>query len=116
MGISRSNKKKWRCRLLIFSGRPDPQWPVSDEQAEGWLNSMVQAPQEKVDVPDASALGYRGVVLYRGNDYYYLFDGHIRYLENEKSVIKADAGRTLENIMLQTAPAEIQKLAREYYK
>lgn len=115
MGISRSNKKKWRCRLLIYSGRPNPQWPVNDQLAEEWLKLCHDAPATNDTVPDAAALGYRGVIFYRGNDYYYIFNNHIRYMEQEQSILKQDDGRALEKKILSTAPEGIRELATESF-
>lgn len=111
MGISRSNKKKWKCRLLIYSGRPDPQWPIAETIAGEWQKACHDAPLANDTVPDAAALGYRGVLFYLGNDYYYVFNGHIRYMEQEGNIMKQDEGRKLEKEILQTAPDPIQELA-----
>jgi hypothetical protein len=55
-------------------------------------------------------LGYRGVLFFKGNDYYHVFNGNIRYALEGESVIKEDAGRVLEKSILQTAPEAVQKL------
>lgn len=111
MVTSKSNRKKWRCRLLIYSGRPDPQWPIAETAVDEWLKICHDAPLAHDTVPDASALGYRGVIFYKGNEeYYYIFNGHIRYMEQEKSILKQDEGRSLERSILNTAPAPVQKL------
>lgn len=115
MGISKLNRKKWRCRLLIYSGRPNPQWPVNDPVADGWLKLCHEAPMAYDTVPDAAALGYRGVIFYRGNDFYYIFNNHIRYMENEQSILKQDDDRKLEKEILSTAPKEIRQLATESF-
>ncbi len=110
MVTSRSNRKKWRCRLLIYSGRPDPQWPITEAVVDEWLKVCLDAPLANDTVPDAAALGYRGVIFYKGNDYYYIFNGHIRYMEQEKSILKRDEGRKLERRILDTAPKPVQEL------
>jgi hypothetical protein len=113
MPTNKLNRKKWQCRLLIYSGRPDPQWPITESAVEEWLKICHNAPLAHDMVPEAAALGYRGVIFHRGNDYYYIFDGHIRYMEKELSILKQDAGRQLEKKILETAPTDIQKIAAQ---
>jgi hypothetical protein len=45
--------------LLIFSGRPDPKWQLTDEDARA-LSGRLQSANS---APEASNLGYRGFLL-----------------------------------------------------
>jgi hypothetical protein len=51
-------------RLLIYSGRPDPEWPVGPDELEalvGLLRRVVGA--EEIHPPPAAGLGYRGFLV-----------------------------------------------------
>lgn len=88
---------------------------MNDPVADDWMKLCREAPMAYDTVPDAAALGYRGVIFYRGNDYYYIFNNHIRYMENEQSILKQDDDRKLEKEILSTAPKEIRELATESF-
>lgn len=51
-------------RLMIFSGRPNPEWPLDPDQAgdlAGQLREIIGG--ESVDPPEPSGLGYSGFLL-----------------------------------------------------
>lgn len=51
-------------RLLIFSGRPDPQWSLDADEAEGLAERLAESVgREKIHPPPLAGLGYRGFRL-----------------------------------------------------
>jgi hypothetical protein len=53
-------------RLLIFSGRPDPEWTIDPQE---WTTLFTEArrtgEQERLQAPPPGGLGYRGFQIYR---------------------------------------------------
>ncbi|MGH9966413.1 MAG: hypothetical protein ACREBG_01070 [Pyrinomonadaceae bacterium] len=51
-------------RLLIFSGRPDPEWTLADEAKEQLLAKAREAlGREESNPPPPAGLGYRGFLV-----------------------------------------------------
>jgi len=51
-------------RLLIFSGRPDPEWTLDDEARDQLLGRVREAlGKEESNPPPAASLGYRGFLV-----------------------------------------------------
>ena len=90
--------------MLLYSGRPDPQWAVSDDQVERlagiWTTLTPTATRAA-----ASKLGYRGVELHLDDGESYLADasGVTRSREGS-SETRADPGRAFERGIIDTAP------------
>jgi hypothetical protein len=64
MPISEKGEGDVVVRLLIFSGREDPEWPLEPEQARdlaGRLGDVWDG--EAVRPPEPAGLGYRGFLL-----------------------------------------------------
>ena len=64
--------------MLLFSGRPDPEWPVPDDHvtrlSDIWATLTPIAPRS----PPAPKLGYRGVELHVDDGALYLaVAGHV---------------------------------------
>jgi hypothetical protein len=54
-----------RVELDVYSGRPNPGWEITAEEAERLLTAMRQLPERETGrLPDS--LGYRGIVLQGG--------------------------------------------------
>lgn len=97
--------------MLVYSGRPDPEWPVEDILAEKWLNIYREAPQVSEPVPETVVLGYRGIQFYGGGEYYTVSNGYIRH----NNTLKQDAGRKLEKTILQTASKALQQMVTKNF-
>jgi hypothetical protein len=97
----------WAAGALLYSGRPDPAWPIAD--AAG-LWSRLDALPRGGEVPDEPRLGYRGVWL-RSPDgrRWRVFQG-VAWLAGEAGP-RRDAGRALEREILASAPPGL--LARD---
>ena len=111
MGTSKSTEDKWHCRMLISSGRPDPDWPLDKETAAAILEYCKQAPPYENVFEIPSILGYNGVMFYNAKESYRAFKGRLEYSSGNKTVEKTDRGRKLEIMVLKTAPEEYKALA-----
>jgi hypothetical protein len=51
-------------RLLIFSGRPDPEWTLNDQETEQLLGLVRETlGREETNPPPRGGLGYRGFLV-----------------------------------------------------
>lgn len=57
----KSNELKIEGMIDIFSGRPNPKWPLSNEQVDELKKKLSKLPMSKPVMPPG--LGYRGVLV-----------------------------------------------------
>jgi hypothetical protein len=100
MGTSRSNS--WSARVLVFSGRPPPQWPLANADALALIEIWNALPATDHAMPDAPALGYRGCVLEDGSGGAWRAYGGVA---TSTAQSRTDAERRFERALLATAPA-----------
>ena len=101
MGTSGSTSD-WSAGASVFSGRPDPGWPVSDAVGEEIARrAEALPPAAEVELPEEPALGYRGSWLrapdgreWRAGRGVVIRDGDAR----------SDPLRAVEQAILATAP------------
>jgi hypothetical protein len=90
---------------LIFSGRPDPTWTISAEEAkrlEALWNSLEPY---KGPLPRAPALGYRGVFLRDSADRdWFAYGGGVTLKTAQGSESRRDPDRKFEAVLLSSAP------------
>ena len=57
--------RKTHCTAtaLIYSGRPDPEWEIDNEQLETLKRIWQQLPPSKIPPPAPPPLGYRGAAI-----------------------------------------------------
>jgi hypothetical protein len=104
MDISKLHNAQWQCRLLIFSGRPNPVWPVAEEQAQLWQAAAEAAAPHHQQSAGHGKLGYQGVVLDGPGVRYVFFEGRIACSYGEPTVYNADIGRALEKAIIKSMP------------
>jgi hypothetical protein len=107
MGTSKLNKAVWKGSLLVFSGRPNPQWTADAGTAAGVERQIETAAIHASQQPWPSQLGYSGVGLQKAGVQYVVFDGRIAVTKGGKTVYKTDEGRVIEKTLLQTAPEDL---------
>lgn len=90
----------------MYSGRPNPQWTVSQKEY-GKLLPAVKALPETEPIPQPSLLGYSGVVITAGNTHICVFNENITVTENKKAKGYKDSGRVIEKKILSAMPAEV---------
>jgi len=93
------------ARMLLFSGRPDPEWPVPDDHVtrlgDIWATLTPIAPRSA----PPPKLGYRGVELQVEDGASYLaVAGHVTKSQAGARETRADAGRVFERALIGSAP------------
>lgn len=89
----------WRATALLYSGRPNPEWEVSDDIAAIWDELPAHAGDPP---PPAPPLGYRGVVLSGPGGA--RIEAHGGGATREGGEWRADPGRGFERAVLAAAP------------
>jgi hypothetical protein len=104
MGTSNSSSASWRASALLYSGRPNPEWALTDGDAERLVALWSALLPARAAAAPESGLGYRGCVLRDGVRRWQAFDG-VAILASAASVeTRADANRVFELAILVTAP------------
>ena len=112
MAISKSIKKKkeedkqkWIAGVFIFSGRPDPTWPVNNKlikQLEKIWNSLEPLTDK---YPSPSTLGYRGCFVRNNVDReWFAYDKIVIFKRNGSSEPRLDKQSAFEKLVLSSAP------------
>ncbi len=107
MGTSGSdNSTALRARALLFSGRPDPEWPIDSERAAAIVGLLEAAPATDAAAPAPPPLGYRGVHLSEPGGVSWLVYSGVIVEERPRCAPsrRIDAGRRVERAALATAP------------
>lgn len=91
--------------VSMFSGRPDPSWPVSEALALDLLNRLDGSASYDGVPPSAPPLGYRGVFLRddAGHEWY-AFRGVVTAKSANFSEARLDENRAFERALLASAP------------
>lgn len=85
--------------LQIFSGRPDPNWQLSDEQAADLQDQLAElSPGGIYAMPEN--LGYRGFNLNYGERAVHVYQDQVRITEAGEDSWRVDKSRTLEMWLL----------------
>lgn len=107
MATSRSNSESgWTAGASVFSGRPDPTWPISrdvaDELVAIWETLV---PSDDV-IPTPPALGYRGCFVRDPAGRTWTALHELVTLSSESaSETRRDENRRFERTVLASAPA-----------
>jgi hypothetical protein len=108
MAISKSADphNKWRAEALAFSGRPNPEWAVSEAEAGRLMqlwDSMKPATNSAVSI---ATLGYRGCALKGSENQEWLANRGVVSLRKSGTVIESrgDPERDFERLLLLSAP------------
>jgi hypothetical protein len=96
-------------RLNIFSGRPDPEWTLTDPAARKLAAAVAQLPTSRSDVPRVKPrLGYNGFTITVINDgtivQWHIYQG---WLQEPGGVRRLDENRRLEQFIYKSAPAHV---------
>jgi hypothetical protein len=106
-----SKSGDWIGQALVFSGRPDPTWPVGADDVSDLLARWDRLPRLPGPAVEPPPLGYRGGLL-RAPDSrtWWAFGGAVRLGPGEAADARtladarADPGRNFERRLLATAP------------
>ena len=106
-------KPRYIVIASIYSGRPDPRWDLSEEQADHFTSLWQQAALSKFEVNIPSKSGYKGIRMHAGDKLFFIYSETITCIEKEMRTSKKDEQRTIEIFLLNTAPEQIQKILKQ---
>jgi len=100
--------EKWYCRILVYSGLPDPYWEISDSLAKSILLDFDSLPFAEEETFEETLTGYRGCIL-KSDDgrLWRAFNGLIELNDRGKISFRSDKDRSFERNILTTAPPDI---------
>jgi hypothetical protein len=107
MGTSKSPKedRTYTAGVSIFSGRPDPTWPLDAEtrsKLQQLFDSLEKYDEIKVSAP---TLGYRGAFLRDNAGHaWFAYREVVTLTEPNRSEARKDAGRQFERAIVASAP------------
>jgi hypothetical protein len=92
----------------VFSGRPDPEWPVTPALGERLAALWVTLPAATGPKPKPPVLGYRGCFLRRGDGTEWrAWDGIVEGGPETTEEAREDPDRAFERQVLESAPAGV---------
>ncbi|MEP6600634.1 MAG: hypothetical protein ABJB49_02340 [Nitrospirota bacterium] len=91
---------------LIYSGRPDPEWHISDRPVASLIRVWSELPPGASNPPRAPALGYRGCAMRcASGDKWFAYGGAVTVVRGSGPFERrSDTGRRFEKALLRTAP------------
>lgn len=101
-----------KVSVLVFSGRPDPQWVLNSKQAEGFMQLWDRAAMAFSEVVLPSKDGYKGLRIVSGDRIWFVYGGLATAYEEGRKISKVDKGSALEKLLLDSAPQEIKSLIK----
>lgn len=106
-------KHHWTVIASIYSGRPDPRWEITDEQADRFMALWEEAPLSETEVVIPSISGYKGIRMSASEKQFLISREVITCIEAKMKTSKKDTQRIIEKFLLNTAPEQIHQLLRE---
>lgn len=106
-------KHHWTVIASIYSGRPDPRWELTDEQADHFMALWQEASHSETEVVIPSISGYKGIRMYAGEKQFLIYKEVITCMEKQMRTSKKDKQRTIEKFLLNSAPEQIHQLLKE---
>lgn len=93
------------ARAFLYSGLPDPEWPVPTDRLEVLLAIWETLERTSPPPPATPKLGYRGVeVRLEGGVAYTAGDAVVTRSEQGREEARLDPARSFESAVLATAP------------
>lgn len=106
-----TQQTSWLAEVMLFSGRPNPQWRLKKKDADRFLEYWESAPLSASDTEQSSRLGYNGCRISIDKDTYWLINnGQITFFNGKNTVYKTDEAKKAEKWILSTAPAATKDL------
>jgi hypothetical protein len=100
--------------VFLFSGRPNPQWILTEEQTAVWMQLWNDAALTEHTVQLPLKLGYKGCRVQKNkHSYWLIYKSCVSFYKNNKVLSKSDPGRKLELFLHETADAETKKMLTE---
>ncbi|MBK8850002.1 MAG: hypothetical protein IPN73_07570 [Saprospiraceae bacterium] len=89
MDISKSNKN-WKCKVCVFSGRPDPVWKPSEKVVLNLLDIIEKAHPVSIPYKLPEGLGYRGLCLFSNETLITAYHGLIYISDGDLKDVRKD--------------------------
>jgi hypothetical protein len=103
----------WTAEAFVFSGRPNPQWVLTEIQARDWMKLWHDAIPSGKEVQRPSRSGYTGCRLhFNEHSYWILFDSCVSFYDKGQLISKTDSEREMEYFLLHTATKEEKEILR----
>ena len=106
-------KNGWKVIALIYSGKTDPQWQLSTEQADHFIELWNRAADSTNEVVNPSILGFKGIRVLSKNKQCLIYNGVITCIEDGRKSSRIDEGRKIEKFLLGTASEGTSKLFKQ---
>jgi len=90
-----------RVELGIYSGRADPQWQLTAEQAQA-LDQLIAALPTRSGSPASGGLGYHGFSIIRSDTTQIAFQGTVASSDPKTDTYRVDATFSVERFLLDT--------------
>jgi hypothetical protein len=107
-GAVRRGGRVANVELNVFSGRPNPRWPLTAEQEAELVRALFKLPSATHAVSSPKILGYRGIIVSNGEEgggrkVILVYHESILVQRGDRSQAFTDANRSVENWLLDTA-------------
>jgi hypothetical protein len=102
------------CRLLLFSGKPDPRWQPSEEEGREFLDYCKTLSTCENGFASDPPLGYRGVEFIYDEETITAYAGCVELKTPQSTVFKKDSERKFEQMIIRSAPRKIQSLLTDF--
>lgn len=101
--------------MLLFSGRPDPEWQPNLQVIEKLLGYVNEIPASEGALDFQPPLGYRGAIMYNGSHSITAYKGKLEIRTLDTAVIKPDKERRFERLIIETAPEAFRSLVMQQF-
>ena len=91
--------------LGIYSGRPDPQWTLTVDEAAS-LDALLGTLPDSTATPPVGGLGYHGFSIYRSGRTFIAYGGAVAPLDGSRAVL-ADPTRSVEHCLLELSRTHV---------
>jgi hypothetical protein len=103
-----------QVELDAFSGRPNPRWELSSEQAAEYSARFRALRPAPSPASSSDALGYRGFIVRTNGDEVRFYRGIASVQRSGQQEVFADPGRALEHWLLETARPHVDAAVMTY--
>ncbi|CAB4680571.1 MAG: hypothetical protein F2659_00850 [Actinobacteria bacterium] len=90
-----------RIELGIYSGRADPQWQLTADQAQA-LDQLIASLPTQSGVPASGGLGYHGFSIVRSDSTQIAYQGTVAPSDPKAETYRVDATFSVERFLLDT--------------